>query len=254
MKKAAILTSIIIVLTAAIGISYILYRNGLLTKAQREEKQEAEERVQELMIPGQEEEADDRSESFAKTIEEKTGIPVNPQNIVSAGDTVRSGKYDITITDWSVSKESPGYAIPEGLDLAQFPGAILDESGKITNEFSYVTANVTVKNISEESITGYIWGFLRLKSFNAGEYLGEVNYLGNLEGKTSREHGHDTFQESFKPGEEKSMALVYVAPDSALSDQDMYIEIDQSGVALPEEEYDIKRYVILNENNGGTNI
>ena len=254
MKKAAILTSMIIILTAAIGISYILYRNGLLTKAQREEKQEAEERVQELMIPGQEEEADDRSESFAKTIEEKTGIPVNPQNIVSAGDTVRSGKYDITITDWSVSKESPGYEIPEGLDLAQYPGAILDKSGKITNEFSYVTANVTVKNISEESITGYIWGFLRLKTFNAGEYLGEVNYLGNLGGETSREHGHDTFQESFKPGEEKSMTLVYVAPDSALSDQDMYIEIDQSGVALPEEEYDIKRYVILNENNGGTNI
>lgn len=156
MKKAAILTTMIIILTAAIGISYILYRNGLLTKAQREEKQEAEERVQELMIPGQEEEADDRSESFAKTIEEKTGIP--------------------------------------------------------------------------------------------------VNYLGNLGGETSREHGHDTFQESFKPGEEKSMALVYVAPDGALSDQDMYIEIDQSGVALPEEEYDIKRYVILNENNGGTNI
>lgn len=64
------------------------------------------------MIPGQEEDANDRSESFAKTIEEKTGIPVNPQNIVSAGDTVRSGK--------------------------------------ITKEFSYVTA----KNISEESITG----------------------------------------------------------------------------------------------------
>lgn len=253
MKKATILTTIILILVAGTGISFILYRNGLLTKTQREEKQEAEERVQELMIPGQEGEADDISESFARTIEEKTGIPVDPKNIVSAGSTIRSGKYDITITDWDVSKESPGYAIPEGLDLAQYPGAILDESGKITNEFSYVTTNVTVKNISEESITGYIWGFLRLKTFNAGEYLGEVNYLGNLGEETSKEHGHDTYKDSFAPGEEKSMALIYVAPDKALTDQNMYIEIDQSGVALSEEEYDIKRYIILNEN-GGTKI
>lgn len=240
------------ILTAGAGMTFMLYRNGLLTEAQRESRQKAEEHVQALMIPGQEE-ADNTSVAFSKILEEKTGIPVNPQNIVSAGDTVRSGNYDITITDWSVSKESPGYALPEGLDLTQY-GAILDKSGRITNDFSYVTANVTVKNVSEESVTNHIWGVFRLKTFQAGEYLGEVNYLGNPGEGTSREHLHDTFKDTFAAGEEKSMALIYVAPDNALTDQDMYIEINQSGVVLSEEESDIKRYIILNKSDGGTSI
>ena len=201
MKKAVISGIIVIFVILGIGMSYMLFRGGIRTEKEQKSYEEQEKQMENLMKPGQEEEADDTSEEFSRKIEKKTGISVNPQNVVSARSTIRSGKYDITVTDWSVSKESPGYAIPEGVDLAEFPGAQLDKSGNITNEFSYVTANVMVKNITEESITDHIWGYFNLKTFHAGEYLGEPDYLGNIGKGTSREHGHDTYKESFSPEE-----------------------------------------------------
>ena len=34
----------------------------------------------------------------------------------------------------------------KGKSLADYPGAVLDEQGNITNDFSYVVVNLSVKN------------------------------------------------------------------------------------------------------------
>lgn len=60
---------------------------------------------------------------------------------------------------------------------------MLDEQGNITNDFSYVVVNLSVKNQSTKTIENdLIWGYIRLMFLSApskySDYIGEVTYLG----------------------------------------------------------------------------
>lgn len=249
MKKITILTTLILILIAGTGISYILWRNGLLTKEQRESREQYEKRMESLMVPGQEGEADEASAAFSKLMKEKAGLTVDPRNIVSVGRPITSGKYSFTVSSWSASKESPGYKLPEGLDLSD-GGLQLDENGNITNEFSYVVLNMTVENMADEPVTDYLWGYMSLQAFDMGEYISEVRYLGE---KAPRKYGHDSYVESFEAGETKSYPVVFLMPDEILEDQELYLEIDTSGgnPQPSDPEFSVKRFIILNERVSG---
>ena len=245
MKKVTVLTAIILILIAGLGISYILWRNGMLTKAQRESRKEYERQMENLMVPGQEGEADDRSEAFSEALKEKAGLTVDPQNIVSTGSPITSGNYSFTVNSWSVSKESPGYALPEGKDATNGGRLQIDANGNITNEYSYVIVNLTVENKAEEPVTDLLWGCLWMKAFDMGDFISEVDYLGE---ETPRKYGHKYFKESFEAGETKSYPVVFNMPDEIVNNQEIYLEIDTSGGnPQPEDpEFAVKRFIILN--------
>lgn len=245
MKKAVVSGIVVVLVVLGIGMSYMLSRGGIRTEEEQKSYEEKEKQVENLMKPGQEEEADDRSEAFSKALKEKAGLTVDSRNIVSTGSPITSGNYSFTVNSWSVSKESPGYALPEGKDATQGGRIQMDANGNITNEYSYVVVNLTVENKAEEPITDYLWGYMRMQAFDMGDFISEVDYLGE---ETPRKYGHDYSKESFEAGETKSYPVVFDMPDEILNNQEIYLEIDTSGGnPQPEDpEFAVKRFIILN--------
>ena len=88
---------------------------------------------------------------------------------------------------------------------------MLDEQGNITNDFSYVVVNLSVKNQSSKTI---------------------VN--------------HNYYAETFAPEEEKVMPMIFVVNDALLDSEAMYLEINPTGAVIDNPDYDIRRYIVLN--------
>lgn len=175
-------------------------------------------------------------------------LGVDEKNIVSTGNAIKSTYYSFTVLSWTKGKEYPGYALPEGKNLADYPGAVLDEQGNITNDFSYVVVNLSVKNQSSKTIENdLIWGYIRLRFLSApskySDYIGEVTYLGE---EKPRILNHNYYAETFAPEEEKVMPMIFVVNDALLDSEAMYLEINPTGAVIDNPDYDIRRYIVLN--------
>lgn len=244
MKKAVISGMIVVLVIAGIGMSYMLFCGRIRTEKEQKSIKEYEEKMENLMKPGQEGEADSVSEAFSKTLQEKAGLTVDPKNIASVGKPITSGNYSFTVDSWRVSKENPGYTLPEGMNLNGYLPQV-DTKGNITNEYSYVILNTTVENLAEEPVMELLWGYLRLGAFDMGDFASEVAYLGE---ETPRESGHDYFKESFEAGEKKSYPVIFFMPDDILNSQEIYLEINTSAtyVQPSDPQYAVMRFIILN--------
>lgn len=122
MKKAVISGIMVVLVILGIGISYMQFQGKALqgknpSKDEQKSMEENDKRMENLMLPGQEGEIDERSEAFAKELQEKAGLTVDPKNIASVGSPITSGNHSFTVDSWRVSKESPGYELPEGMDF-----------------------------------------------------------------------------------------------------------------------------------------
>lgn len=247
MRKTIVSISVIILVIVGMGVGLLYFRGSGNVGMTKEQQEKSDQRKEEILniasTPGQEGEPDNASKEFSKTLKEKAGMTVEARNIVSTGQPVISGKFAVTVTSWNISKESPGYALPKGQDSKTLRGAELDANGNITNEFSYVTVDISVENVMDEAVSEYIWAYIRLEIFNSGDYIGEVMYLGE---ETPRELTRDYLKESFTAGETKNIAMIFIAPDKILGDQEMYMEINPSGAAIADPEQDVRRYIILN--------
>lgn len=247
MRKMIVTISVIILVITGMGIGLIYFRGSNNVRMAKERQEESDQRKEEILnmasTPGQEGEPDNASKEFSKTLKEKAGITVEAKNIVPTGQPIISGKFAFTVTSWNISKESPGYDFPKGQDSKSLRGAELDANGNIKNEFSYVTVDISAENLTDEAVSEYIWAYIRLEIFNAGDYIGEVMYLGE---ETPRELTKDYLKESFTTGETKNMAMIYIAPDKILENQEMYMEINPSGAIIADQEQDVRRYIILN--------
>ena len=195
-----------------------------------------------LDVVAQKEEPDEVSKEFANK------LGVDEKNIVSTGNTIKSTYYSFTVLSWTKGKEYPGYALPESKNLADYPGAVLDEQGNITNDFSYVVVNLSVKNQSSKTIENdLIWGYIRLRFLSApskySDYIGEVTYLGE---EKPRILNHNYYAETFAPEEEKVMPMIFVVNDALLDSEAMYLEINPTGAVIDNPDYDIRRYIVLN--------
>lgn len=196
-----------------------------------------------LDIPAQEGGITEENEQFAAALKTVTGMDYNPINITSVGNPIRSLDFSYQINSWSMSKEYPGYPVPEGRDpLDEWPGAQLDENGNITNDFSYVVVNMAVENLTSKDVTTHVWGTFRLNSIGsgAGQYTGEVTYLGD-----DRPAGKDYYLDTISANSKKEMSLIFVIKDEYLNDNQLYIEVNPSGVATYNPDFDVKRYIFL---------
>lgn len=99
--------------------------------------------------------------------------------------------------------------------------------------------------MADEPVTEHLWGYLTLRTFEMGDFISEVEYLGE---ETPRENGHDYFIKSFAAGEKKSYPVVFFMEDEILNNQEIFLEIDTSGgSAQPSDlEFVVKRFIILN--------
>lgn len=196
-----------------------------------------------LDIPAQEGGITEENEQFAAALKTATGVDYNPINITSVGNPIRTGDFSYQINSWSMSKEYPGYPVPEGRDpLEEWPGAQLDENGNITNDFSYVVVNMAVENLTSKDVNTVIWNIFRLNSIGsgAGQYTGEVTYNGS-----GRPYGKDYDLDTIGANSTKEMPLIFVVKDEYLKDNQLYIEVNPSGVATYNPDFDVKRYIFL---------
>lgn len=249
MKK--ILVSIIGILLV-IGLVFVSFKYFRGTKvsvppsAHQADSQEISDSMiseESLDIPAQEGGITEESEKFAAALKTVTGMDCDPINITSVGSPIRSGDFSYQINSWSMSKEYPGYPVPEGRDpLEEWPGAQLDENGNITNDFSYVVVNMIVENLTSKDVTAQIWNPFRLKSIGSGsgQYTGEVTYNGS-----NRPYGTDYSLDTIGANSKKEMPLIFVVKDEYLNENQLYIQVNPSGAATDNPDFDVKRYIFL---------
>ena len=249
MKK--VLVSIIGILLV-IGLVFVSFKYFRGTKvsvppsAHQADSQEISDSMiseESLDIPAQEGAITEENEKFAAALKTVTGMDYDPVNITSVGSPIRSGDFSYQINSWSRSKEYPGYPVPEGRDpLEEWPGAQLDENGNITNDFSYVVVNMEVENLTSKDVTTHIWGIFRLNSIGsgAGQYTGEVTYLGD-----DRPWGKDYNLDTIGANSKKEMSLIFVVKDEYLKENQLYIQVNPSGAATDNPDFDVKRYIFL---------
>ena len=228
-----------VIIFVLLSVNFLQSGTGSISKENIEKENEFKKS---LDVVAQEEEPDEVSKEFANK------LGVDAKNVVSTGKQIASTKYSFTVLSLTRGKEYPGYVLPKGKDLSNYPGAELDEQGNITNDFSYIVVNLSVKNQSDKKIENdLIWGYIRLRFLfppsEYEDYVGEVSYLGE---ETPRVLNHNYYAESFEPGEEKQMALMFVANDELLKSEAIYLEINPTGAVIDNPEYDIRRYIILN--------
>ena len=131
--------------------------------------------------------------------------------------------------------------------MAEKPGAVIEENGNITNEFSYLVMNVDVKNLSEEDVNDAVWGMitLRFPGVSSDQYSKELIYLGEAE---PRFKGGDYYMEHIPAGEHITMPLIFVVKDELLDGEYApYLRIDSSGTANTDSDQDVTRYITLNK-------
>ena len=211
--------------TVFLSVDFLQSGTGSISKENIEKENEFKKS---LDVVAQEEEPDEVSKEFANK------LGVDEKNIVSTGNTIKSTYYSFTVLSWTKGKEYPGYALPEGKNL--------------TNDFSYVVVNLSVKNQSSKTIENdLIWGYIRLRFLSApskySDYIGEVTYLGE---EKPRILNHNYYAETFAPEEEKVMPMIFVVNDALLDSEAMYLEINPTGAVIDNPDYDIRRYIVLN--------
>lgn len=243
MKKKIASAVILVLAVILIGISIFSFQKDKGDTLSEEQKKELEKEGEEIELerearkntPAQEGEADEISQKLAEKIHREA------EKVVSVGKPIKNGFKEFTATSWEIRKENPGYPLPSGRTFQdiELSGAEIDENGNITNEYSYVVVDISVKNTRKsEALTQLIWGTIRLQVTNHREYLGEYEYLGE---NPAREYNKSYSQETIQPGESVEKALIYIAPDEILEEEDIYLKIDPSGA----NEADALRFIAL---------
>ena len=207
-----------VIIFVLLSVNFLQSGTGSISKENIEKENELKKS---LDVVAQEEEPDEVSKEFANK------LGVDAKNVVSTGKQIASTKYSFTVLSWTRGKEYPGYVLPKGKDLSNY---------------------LSVKNQSDKKIENdLIWGYIRLRFLfppsEYEDYVGEVSYLGE---ETPRVLNHNYYAETFEPGEEKQMALIFVANDELLKSEAIYLEINPTGAVIDNPEYDIRRYIILN--------
>lgn len=247
-KKIVVIWGVLFVL-GAVFVSFKYFR-GSETPADKADTQDqyknmADSIVSEdsLHIPAQEGEISEENRQLAASLKKTTGMEYNPLNITTIGKPIRTGEFSYQINAWSMSKEYPGYPVPGGQEsLEERTGAQLDEAGNIINDYSYVVVNMEVENMTSNDIKYLIWGIFQLKSIGSGtgQYCGEVLYLGD-----NRPMGKDYYLDTIEANSKKEMPMIFVVKDEYVNDNQLYIEVNPSGVATNDPDYDVKRYIFL---------
>lgn len=137
----------------------------------------------------------------------------------------------VKLNSMSISKELPD------VDLRDHWYAEMDENGTITNEYSYVTCNVTIRNDGEtgfETTLNCLWLYFGVDGF----YTEARAYNSN---KSEEEiNQRDYFHITFEPGVEYNFNIAYIAEDDRLEEykSDLLIFIGFLG-KMPEDTYPV---------------
>lgn len=224
MKKSIITVLSIVLVIALIIVCVVFFRDGnRFTTNQADKTDDGAPELASKAGPGYTGKPDAASKRMTAILKKETGEDVNLHNIVSKGKPIKQGKYSFTVTSWKMGKEFPGYPLPQGMTLDS-SGAQLNEKGDITNDYSYVVVNVTVKNLTKKDATELIWAEIKLEVEGASDNLGQVRYLGET---VPRKNGHNYYQETIKAKGEKSMPLIYIVKDEwTQGNKQMYLKIN----------------------------
>lgn len=134
-----------------------------------------------------------------------------------------------TPNGYSVSKERK-------IDIKYYPyfdGMSIDENGTLTCDRTYYTANVTVKNLSDE-VGDFCFNNLRLYSIQKDGSFESGGECFEYDAKDERT-GKDFFLYHFQPHEEKTINLVFFIPDDMAENMDKStLIINQGDFANPQ--------------------
>lgn len=184
------------------------------------------------------------SMELAKQYQEEVRMEIDPGSIVPVGKPINDGEYVYQAESWKITKEDPGYPLPKYMDsLKERFGVEQDESGRITNDYSFVTVNLTVENPSKKDKTDLIWA-MKLRSGSLGTEA--AAYLGETQ---PREYGRRYAEETIPAKGKVTMPLIWVIKDELLEGHQLFVEINRTGVVggKLEDGKDARRCIALDD-------
>lgn len=164
------------------------------------------------------------------------------------GDTVETMGFSYMVEQVEITKDSKGYRQPEGMmPLSEYSDTTLDESGNITNGYSYVMVHLKIKNLSgTEEILGVGNIYFKVDGMDVFEMgnSGEFQYFGKEEPGT---YGKKYGLIPFSGGEEQSFIMIYVQRDDVLVGNKLYLDINPQGGYQEGVENETQRWILLKD-------
>lgn len=191
---------------------------------------------------------DAESIELAELYRKETRKEIDPRFIVPTGKAISDGVYSYKVESWMSSKEDPGYPLPKGMEsLKSSKGVEQDENGTITNQFSFLTVNILVENLSKERKGDCVWGYFDLEIGDADPEEYDWHAFSYLGEKNPREYRKNYYQEIIEGKGKVIMPLIYVIKDELLEDNQLFIRINRTGMAdVNIDDKNPRRCIVLN--------
>lgn len=109
-----------------------------------------------------------------------------------------------------------------------------DANGNITNDYTYIVVNLTIKNEKTADNEFYLNMFHYIPiSKQKNERIDDCYYGGTLRGYKTKADSYridkSYFRKVYKPGEQYTCNLVFIQKDTDYSDYDPYLELNATG-------------------------
>lgn len=145
------------------------------------------------------------------------------------------------VNSWVTSKSFPTEMSEGYLDIIRGLGrAEIDDTGTITNGYSYVMIDISVRNDSTNNYSGLLWGTIYLKSqAGSSDFSGECQIVAD-----GRPDNKQYCAETIPASSDIKRKIIYIVSDKSLNNTLLWLEINPTGGVMTGR--DIKGYIVLN--------
>ncbi|WP_148409298.1 DUF4352 domain-containing protein [Murimonas intestini] len=191
---------------------------------------------------------DNRIISNPEKYPDQREITPSDSNVYQIGDTIDTSKLIFTVNSYHITKTKGAFDIT---DIKETPlDVVLDNEDNISNNYSYVIIDMTIKNKQSKEVEFYL-NNLWLRFINKdSEYSGNnIYYAGQLRGYKDgqpADNGKAYFRRILKMNEERPLTLTYVISDEELDGAALLLKIWPSGAINYEDD---SRFVSLVQEN-----
>lgn len=179
-------------------------------------------------------------ESGTSSVEDSYAFTLNGANIFDLQESIEIDGIVFKGLEVETQKE-----LKEGIakDEVTYFYEQTDEDGRLENGYSYIFAEITIVNTTDEVQEVYLscGDFAVIDDEkNIVDMTSELRYRGDYQSTDETQKDYNRCE--FEPGEEKRIQLCYIAKDSLLGQEHLYYTINMDGMGYGGE--DIKAFEV----------
>lgn len=179
-----------------------------------------------------------QNQENSSIIEEKVVEENNEKTKYVMGEDMEFGPITYRVNNVKTSKEALDFPAPVNWSFLY----TFNSDGTLVDKNSYIIVNIMIKNNKSEVLKFYL-NTINLVVVNDLETRNQ-DYSECLSvGKFENFRRKDFFKVELEPLKEYNYDLVFIAPDSSITNNDGTLIIDRQEIFSPEESQDKKRYI-----------